>query len=371
MIHRVVWNELKTHFSSHRSDVSALCATSIVSKVFASSQTDSKLPLVSKKFSSDSSQIQITINTKERIPSTVWQKIHALLIPSDFTWKNKERLWEASVTPMSQEASGLVEKYVQEVENSLDQIKEDEKAELDKKWMADEDRYIAKCYPEEHKRVAQANASAPNSKMDGSTLIEQILIQAREFVPKGIDQDRFVSSLKEALEKIDQIEEFEQSSIRKAALTASALGLIPNSFLQQCYFIPFKDQLHFVIGYKGLIELSLRSGEVSYYDAKCVYEKDSFEVSKDPSSPAIWHRPYDDVKNRGKISFIYAIRVLKNGERDVVVLSTHDLKKLIKSKANENSPWGLWTEEMCTKTAIKILAKQTELSIETQESKPE
>lgn len=220
MIHRVVWNELKTHFSSNRSDVSALCATSIVSKVFASSQTDSKLPLVGKKFSSDSSQIQITINTKERIPSTVWQKIHALLIPSDFTWKNKERLWEASVTPMSQEASSLVEKYVQEIENSLDKIKEEEKAELDKKWMADEDRYIAKCYPEEHKKVAQANASAPNSKMDGSTLIEQILIQAREFVPKGIDQDRFISSLKEALEKIDRIEEFEQSSIRKAALTA-------------------------------------------------------------------------------------------------------------------------------------------------------
>lgn len=371
MIHRVVCNEFKTHFSFQMSNVSALSSTSIVSKVFASIQTDSKLPLVSKKFSSDSSQIQITINSKERIPSTVWQKIHALLIPSDFTWKNKERLWEASVTPMSKEASSLVEKYIQQIENSLDQIKEEEKAELDKKWMSDEDKYIAKCYPEEHKKVALANASSSNSKMDGPLLIEHIVNQAREFIPKGIDQDRYIASLKEALEKIDRIEEFDQSSVRKAALTASALGLIPNSFLQQCYFIPFKDQLHFVIGYKGLIELSLRSGEVSYYDAKCVYEKDSFEVTNDPSSPAIWHRPYDDVKNRGKISSIYAIRVLKNGTRDVVVLTTHDLRKLIKSKANENSPWGLWTEEMCTKTLIKILAKQTELSIETQDRKPE
>ena len=55
---------------------------------------------------------------------------------------------------------------------------------------------------------------------------------------------------------------------------------------------------------------------------------------------------------------------VKNGEKDIAVLSHKDLRKFLKKSKNNNPVWTDWSEEMSTKTLIKMLTKQNELSNE-------
>ena len=65
-------------------------------------------------------------------------------------------------------------------------------------------------------------------------------------------------------------------------MTAAQLGMEPNTPLGQAYLIPFYNnkthcsECQFQLGYKGLIDLAYRSGEVSIIQAQVVYEHDSF-----------------------------------------------------------------------------------------------
>ena len=73
-----------------------------------------------------------------------------------------------------------------------------------------------------------------------------------------------------------------------ALMTAAQLGLEPNTPLGQAYLIPYNNtrkvdgafvkvpEVQMQIGYKGLIELAYRSGEVTNIYAEVVYENDKY-----------------------------------------------------------------------------------------------
>ena len=65
----------------------------------------------------------------------------------------------------------------------------------------------------------------------------------------------------------------------------------------EAYLIPFKNnkkggvyECQFIVGYKGLMLLARRSGEVANIDALTVYENDEFDLSYG-FDPALIHKP--------------------------------------------------------------------------------
>jgi len=55
------------------------------------------------------------------------------------------------------------------------------------------------------------------------------------------------------------------------------LGLNPSELIGDFYFIPFKGGIKPILGYKGLVTLILRSGEIKKISCELVYEGDEFE----------------------------------------------------------------------------------------------
>ena len=66
-----------------------------------------------------------------------------------------------------------------------------------------------------------------------------------------------------------------------ALMNAAQLGLEPNTPLGQAYLIPYKNkgilECQFQIGYKGMIDLAYRTGQVQMIQAQIVREHDFFE----------------------------------------------------------------------------------------------
>lgn len=79
-------------------------------------------------------------------------------------------------------------------------------------------------------------------------------------------QERFVAAITSAVATNPALQECEPSTILSGALLGESLGLSPSPQLGQYYLVPFNDTkkcckvAQFQTGYKGLIQLALRSG---------------------------------------------------------------------------------------------------------------
>lgn len=82
----------------------------------------------------------------------------------------------------------------------------------------------------------------------------------------GKNGTRFISSIVSAVQTTPALQECTNNSILNAALLGEALGLSPSPQLGQFYMVPFKNnkknckEAQFQLGYKGYIQLAIRSG---------------------------------------------------------------------------------------------------------------
>ena len=121
-------------------------------------------------------------------------------------------------------------------------------------------------------------------------------------------------------------------------------------------------EAQFQLGYKGLIDLAYRSGEVEVVQAHIVYENDEFECEYG-LEPKLTHKPAD--KDRGEPIKVYAVFKTKSGGYGFEVMSMEDVrihaKKYSKSFNSSFSPWSTNFEEMAKKTVLKKVLKYAPL----------
>ena len=155
-----------------------------------------------------------------------------------------------------------------------------------------------------------------------------------------------------------KILETNPKSVFGSILICAELGLSPTKEMGECWLIPYKGVCQFQIGYKGLVSLIYRHPNVTGVEAECVFENDEFNYSLG-LSPELKHIPID--KNRGNLSYVYAIMRFTNREPMFKVMSLNELNQYQKlSKAGDK---GLWFSHkdpqfwLPKKTVIKQLCK--------------
>lgn len=206
-------------------------------------------------------------------------------------------------------------------------------------------------------------AGKPSTLRD---FIKQMEGEIAKALPTVITPERFTRMVLTALSTDKKLELCTPQSFLGAMMTAAQLGLEPNTPLGQAYLIPYKNkgvlECQFQIGYKGLIDLAYRSGEVEIIQAQVVYENDEFdyELGLDPK---LKHKPAKE--NRGKPIYYYAIFKTKSGGYGFEVMSINDIKghakKYSQSYSSEYSPWQKNFDEMAKKTVLKRVLKYAPL----------
>ena len=183
-------------------------------------------------------------------------------------------------------------------------------------------------------------------------------------IPKGVDPVRFTSNIRRYLiETYEDLSILDFNSVKRAIHQCAILGLEPNSELRYCYLISVDCDLRLFMGYKGLIELSSRTGNVSDVYSNVVYRNDKFGF--DLEKKTFEHAPHYPPEEAGDITFVYAVCTFKDGTQEVVVIDRRRIevaKKKRSSKGSKYSPWFTWFGEMAKKTAVKSLIKRIALS---------
>ena len=175
-------------------------------------------------------------------------------------------------------------------------------------------------------------------------------------LPSVMTPERFTRIVLSALSTTPRLATCTPQSFLGAMMTAAQLGLEPNTPLGQAYLIPYKSECTFQVGYKGLLDLAYRSGEVTLVQAHEVCENDEFTYSFG-LNPDLHHIPATG--ERGEVTHYYAIWKGKNGGFGFEVMAKDEVEKHGKkfSKSYSNGPWRTNFDEMAKKTVLKKALK--------------
>lgn len=178
-------------------------------------------------------------------------------------------------------------------------------------------------------------------------------------LPKHLAPDRMVAVALTCINKTPKLAQCDQNSFFQAMLSLSQLGLEPDG--RRAHLIPYGDQVQLIIDYKGLVELAMRSGQVSNIHADVVCENDVFEYDMGD----IKVHKIDFKKERGEMYAAYSICTFKDGTRKCEVMSKSEIEKIRnRSRAGKAGPWVTDFNEMAKKTAFRRLSKWLPLSPE-------
>lgn len=152
-------------------------------------------------------------------------------------------------------------------------------------------------------------------------------------------------------------------SLAGAVLQAASLGLEIGAGLGRVYLVPYGNKVTLIVGYRGLMDLVRRSGEISTIDAKCVYEKDGLDFSYG-TEQRLEHRPHKG-SDAGELKAVYAVALLKDGGKQFEVMWKSQVDEIRnRSKASGAGPWKTDYNEMARKTVMRKLCKYLPMSIE-------
>lgn len=83
-------------------------------------------------------------------------------------------------------------------------------------------------------------------------------------------RDRYIAAITSAVGNTPELQKCDFSSIVTASLVGEALNLSPSPQLGQYYMVPFKQKAQFVLGYKGYIQLAIRSGQYKHINVVAI-----------------------------------------------------------------------------------------------------
>lgn len=227
--------------------------------------------------------------------------------------------------------------------------------------MSTTDQLAAVVNPTTTAPVAKPKTKAPIIVQQ--VLSDQFKKQLALAVPKHLNADRMARIAATEVRKNKALLNTEPTSFLGSVMQAAQLGLEPGSALGQAYLVPYGNQCQLIIGYKGMIDLARRSGQVLSLNAYAVREGDDFSFQLG-LKPDIHHVPSLEADRIKKpITYVYAVATLKGGGYQFEVMSRAEVEA-VRAKAKSKNIWNSYFEEMAKKTVIRRLFKYLPVSIE-------
>ena len=199
----------------------------------------------------------------------------------------------------------------------------------------------------------------------------------------GKDGQRFMTTIISAVSTNPNLAKCEHSTILSAALQGEALKLSPSNQLGHYYLVPYDDNKNhrmvaqFQMGYKGYIQLAMRSGQYRDLDVMDIREGEYKGKDKYTGKPVIEFIEDDGTREDMPIVGYFVYFELLNGFRKSLYWSRAKMEKHAMQyskgyasdvkKGNQYTFWSKDFNGMAYKTMLRqLLSKWGVMSIEMQ-----
>jgi recombination protein RecT len=209
---------------------------------------------------------------------------------------------------------------------------------------------------------------ADNNQLVALNSVKALLNASKDAIasrlPRHLTADRMLKVALTSINKTPKLLSCTRESLMMSIMQAAELGLEPGGALGEGYLIPYGNQCQFIPGYRGLIALARRSGQIISLEAHVVHTKDAFTCQLG-LNPSLEHTPAWEEVDPGALRFVYAVAKLKDGGTQFEVMSKVQVDNIrARSKASSSGPWVTDYEEMARKTVVRRLFKYLPVSVE-------
>lgn len=176
---------------------------------------------------------------------------------------------------------------------------------------------------------------------------------------------QFMASMLDLYEGDNYLQKCDPQKVIMECIKAASLNLPLVKSLGYAYVVPYSNVPTFMIGYKGYIQLALRSGQYKCLNADCIYEGE--EITFDRLSGRL-HIGGEQTGDKAIGYFAYF--QLVNGFEKTLYMTIEDIKAYAQkySKAYKSGPWVTEFDAMAKKTVIRQILKYGPMSTEMQEA---
>ena len=196
------------------------------------------------------------------------------------------------------------------------------------------------------------------SKLKGIIGLDSVKEQFRNSMKEN--SGAFVSSLIELYSSDTYLQNCEPTAVVQEALKAASLNLPINKNLGFAWIIPRKEKgvmkPNFQIGYKGYVQLAMRTGKYRTINANVLPE--GYEVIENLLTGEI---KFEGKKKSNKAIGFFAYFELLNGFSKTIYMSLEEMTEYSKAYAkgltSKYSPWNVHFESMGKKTVLSILLR--------------
>lgn len=193
----------------------------------------------------------------------------------------------------------------------------------------------------------------------------------------GDKAGHFMMAIVGVVEGTPQLQGCDPQSIINSAIASATLDLPIEKNLGYAYIVPYKDKAQFQLGYKGYIQLALRSGQYKYINSIEIKEGElenynlltgefTFKFIEDINqrleAKTIGYASYIEFTNGFRNTLFMTKEQINNHAKEYSQSYAYDLRKGYK-----NSNWSTNFDSMALKTVLKLnLSKFGALSVSVQ-----
>jgi recombination protein RecT len=228
--------------------------------------------------------------------------------------------------------------------------------------------------------VATQQSTIAQRQAAQASYITKLGPELRKVLPKYLSEERYVRLAISAVRTNEKLQRATPLSLAGALMTASVLGLEPNTPTGDCWLVPYENrkagrgpdgefpvEAQLIIGYQGLVRLYNNSPAAGEIFAEAVYPEDQFEWARG-TSPFIDHRPHPEARaENSEPTHYYAVAILQNGSHPFVVLTADEVKTLRRGKVGPSGdipdPQHWLERKTALRQLTKLLPKSTELAL--------
>lgn len=198
----------------------------------------------------------------------------------------------------------------------------------------------------------------------------------------GKNGQRFISSIVSAVNNNHQLAECTNQSILSGALLGESLKLSPSPQLGQYYLVPFNDRqkgkvAQFQLGYKGYIQLAIRSGQYKKLNVSAIKEGELIKFNPLTEEIDVRLIEDEDVRENTPTIGYYAMFEYINGFRKAIYWSKAKMENHAKKYSagysrdlQHGTQYTFWSKDfdaMAYKTMLRqLISKWGIMSIDMQ-----
>lgn len=221
-----------------------------------------------------------------------------------------------------------------------------------------------------------ATREVANGSGDFKALLESQWSKISAVAPKHMSRDRLFQLAVSAYNQTPELADCSAVSVLSCVMKCAALGMEPSAVdgLGRAYILPFfnrktqRKEATFILGYRGMIDLARRSGQIRDISARAVYEGDEFDYSFGLDEHLV-HVPADVEHSPQTLTHVYLVVHFKDGGHYIDVMSKGEVERVrMRSKSKDTGPWSTDYEAMACKSVVRRGFKFLPVSVEAMEA---